>query len=73
MIPNAETLLTLSLNGGLISNNGSKLKCCINNKLINRICPTSATMSTKPIQTPSAPMKPCEDLDHHQVVTRKLR
>ena len=30
-------------------------------------CPTRATMSMKPKQIPFVPIKPLEDLDHHQV------
>ena len=73
IIPNAETPPKLNLNGGLLSNIGSELKCCINNKWINRILPTSATISMTMIQIPSAPIKPREDLDHHQVVTWTLK
>ena len=40
---------------------------------MNRIFPTNATMSIKPIQIPSAPNKPREYLDLHQVVTWTLK
>ena len=50
-----------------------KLKCCQYNKGFFFYCPTSATISMKPIQIPSAPIKPCEYLDHHQVGTWTLK
>ena len=68
MIINAETLPKLNLTRGFLTNIGSELKCCLNNKWINNICPTSATMSMKVIQIPYAPIKPCKDSDHHQVL-----
>ena len=65
MITNAETQPKINLTGGFLSNIGSELKCCLNNNRIKRIRPTIATMSMKPIQIPSANIKPIEDSDHN--------
>ena len=73
MIPNAETWPKINLTGLLLSINGGSLKWCLNNKWINCICPTSSTVSIKPIKIPSAHIKPREDLDHYQVVTWALK
>ena len=50
----------------------SKPKCCQENKLVYCCGPTSATMSIKLIQIPSAPIKPREVSDHHHVRTWTL-
>ena len=73
MIPNAETLPELNLTGGSLINIGRKLKCCLNNKLINHLRPTSTTIFMKPIQIPYAPITPGEDSDHHHVVNWTLK
>ena len=73
MISNAETPPELNLTGGSLRNIGSELKCCLNKKWINHILPTGTTMSMKPIQISSAPIKPREDLDHYYVVTWTLK
>ena len=52
MIPNAETLPKLNLNGGSLSNTRSALKWCLNNKLMNHISPTRTTMSMELILEP---------------------
>ena len=46
---------------------GSGLKCFQYNKGVYCCCPTIVTMSMKPIQSPSAPLKPREYSDHHEV------
>ena len=73
MIPNAETPPKLNLTGGSLRITGSALKWCLNNKWMNCIHPTRATMSTQLIQSPSSHIKPLEDSYHHQVVTWTLK
>ena len=73
MITNTENPPELNMTRGSLSITRITLKWCLNNKLMNRILPTSATMSMKPIQSPSAPIKPREDLNHHWVVTWTLK
>ena len=73
MIPNAETPPNLNSTEGSLSMTWSALKWCLNNKLMNCWLRTSATMSMKPVQSPSATIKPREDSDHHQVVTSTLK
>ena len=65
MIPNSDLLSELNPTRELLSIDGSKLKCCQENKEVYCYCPTRATMPMKPIQNPFVPIKPCEDLDHH--------
>ena len=72
MITNTETPPELNLTGVLPSITGSALKGCLNNKWMNRIRPKIAKMSMKPIQSPSGPIKPREESDHHQVITWTL-
>ena len=60
MITNAETLPKINLTGGLLINNWREIKCYPNSKYINHLCPIDATISIKPIQIPSAPIKPRE-------------
>ena len=45
----------------------SKIQCCQDNKGVYCCGPTSATISIKLIQIPSAPIKPLEVLTYHQV------
>ena len=73
MIPNAETPPKLNLTEVFLSNTGSELKCCLNNKVINHIRLTSPTMSVKAVQIPSAHTKTREYLDCNQVVTWTLK
>ena len=73
MIPNTGLLLELNYTQKLLSMDGSKLKCCHDKKEVYYYLPTSATMLMKPIQISFVTIKPCEDLEHHQVATRKLK
>ena len=56
-----------------LSINGIKLRCCQDNTLAYCCCPTRTTITTKPIQSPFAPIKPREYLNYHQVETWKLK
>ena len=72
MIPNAKLLREFNMNIILLSKNRSKIKCCLDNKGVYCCWLIDGKISMKPIKTPSAPIKPCEDSDHHQVGTWTL-
>ena len=67
MTPNTGFLLELNPAENSLSIFKRNLKCCYDNKLVYYYCLVGATMSLKPIQIPFVPIKPREDLDHHQV------
>ena len=69
MIPNTGFKLELDPNKKSLSIVGSTLKCLKEKKKFTMYCPSRAKMLMKPIQSPSVPIKPREDLDHHQVAT----
>ena len=73
MITNSELLPELNLYQRLLSINRIKLKCCQDNKEFYCCYSTRTTMSMKPIKNLSAPIKPREDLNHHQVITWTMK
>ena len=72
-LPILDSCQELNLTQRPLSINGSKIKCCQDNKEVYCCCLTSSTMSIKRIQVPCVPIKPCEDLNHHQVGTWTLK
>ena len=67
--PILKSCQELNPDQGFLSIIGRKLKCCQDNNGVYFFFPTSTTMEIKPIQRPSAPIKPREALTYHQVVS----
>ena len=72
MIPNVKILPEFILTIRLLRKTRRKIKCFIDNKGVYCCRPIDGTVSMKLIQTPSAPIKPHEDSDHHQLATWTL-
>ena len=65
MITNDKLLPEFIINRKLLSKTGKKIKCSLDNKGVYCCRPIDGKISMKPIQSPSEPIKPREDSDHH--------